>query len=212
MLVDKKHAGERGFIIGGGPSINQIMQDGFRFSSLKNEVTIAVNRSYKLLRSTYLYYQDNYIWETFGAEILRLPKKTKIICPFSAYGAGNDRVTPFDTIQQANLHGTFNKPMGTKNNAGVTALRIAYTLGLNPIYLIGIDLNREDALPSKFNFHTDYDPKRQAKISPEKIDLFKKYFIQTIEELERVGVQTFSCSKTSSLNAFIPYVDIKNIL
>jgi len=214
MLATNIQAGKRGFLIGGGASINGIIESGFDFKSLEeDEITIGVNKAYKILNPNYLLYQDDYIWEEFNEELKALPKTTEIICPHYAHGSGDPRVTFFNAIMgTANLPPTFNTPVGTKNNAGVTALRIAYILGLNPIYLIGIDLRPEDAHPDRFNFHKDYDKARQAKVSKEKIALFRKYFLETIEELERVDVHVFSCSKVSTLNSHIPYIDIKNII
>jgi len=214
MLLDNIQAGKRGFLIGGGSSINGIIKSGFKFKTLeKQEITVGVNKAYKILNPNYLVYQDNYIWDTFSKDLKALPKTTEIICPHYAYGAGDPRVTFFNAVMgTANLPKTFDTPIGTKNNVGVTALRISYILGLNPIYLVGIDLRPEDAHPDKFNFHNDYDRDRQTKVSKEKIALFQKYFLETIEELKRVDVHVFSCSKVSTLNSHIPYVDIKNII
>jgi len=213
MLLDNQYLGRRGFLIGGGPSINTVTQEGFDFKSLENEITVGVNKAYKLLNPTILFYQDDYIWEKFQGEMLQLPESTEIVCPYFTTGAGNVRNSSIHAVLgKANLPESFSTPIGTKNNVGVTALRIMYILGLNPIYLVGIDLRKEDASPEKFNFHTDYDYKRQKVISPEKIAKFRKYFIETIDEMMRKGREIFSCSKVSTLNAHIPYVDLKNII
>ena len=92
------------------------------------------------------------------------------------------------------------------------ALRIAHVLGLNPIYLIGIDLCPEDVGAENFNFHNDYDIQRQSKISDLKIERFRKYFVEAIDELVKRSVEVFSCSPRSSLNAHIPYVSLESII
>lgn len=206
--------GERGFLIGGGPSIKDLMANDFDFKRLEqlSSIVVGVNKAYKLLNPNLLVYQDDYIWDAFKDELMQLPLTTTITCPHYCRGSNNTRVIPFRAaVSVANLPDSFSIPIGTKNNAGVTALRICYILGLNPIYLVGIDLRAEDCHPDRFNFHTDYDSERQSMVTPDKVGRFRKYFIETIEELNSRGVSVYSCSKISTLNAHIPYVDIQTI-
>ncbi|OYT15991.1 MAG: hypothetical protein B7C24_10110 [Bacteroidetes bacterium 4572_77] len=66
---DKKHLGQRGFVIGGGPSILDLQDRGFTFSELNTEITICANKAYKLVKPDYLIWTDGYFWKEFKDEI-----------------------------------------------------------------------------------------------------------------------------------------------
>lgn len=211
---DKKHAGERGFVIGGGSSITRLQKNGFDFSRLWNEVSIGANKAYKLFEPTYLVWGDSNFFDRFKDDLFQLhcimfygrmfsspryespPQDNKRFYAVKRVIEGKERYM---------LPLSFNDPISFWQNSGVVALRIAYLLGCNPIYLIGIDLGSYE----KVWFHDGYGKSK----GPGKrwYELSKEIFIQTIEQLENEGVYVYSCSPVSPLNAVIPYVDIKNL-
>jgi hypothetical protein len=105
---------------------------------------------------------------------------------------------------------TFSKEISAWNNSGVWAIRLAYILGLSPIYLIGIDVKKQDE-KGNTHFHQDYDRNRVKVISNERYDNFLLAWQRTIFLLKKKNIQIFSCSKISNLNNIIRYVDIKDI-
>lgn len=208
------HEGKPGFVIGGGTSLDYLIENPDLLEQLNNYVTVGTNKSYILLEPDYLVIIDDYLWDDFNHELLGL-ENTQIFAPEYSTCGHNARAEEASNIHIFNgLLGRYNlpesmlDPISTKNNAGVTALRIAYVLGLNPIYLLGIDLRDEDL--ERFNFHNEYDKERQDKISLSKIQVFKKAFHQTIEAIHRKGVQVYNCSHLSTLN--VTYKPITEIL
>jgi hypothetical protein len=212
---DKKHLDQRGFVIGGGPSILGIQDRGFTFSTLEKEITIATNKAYKLLTPSYLVWSDGYFLKEFKGEI------DSIDCiKFCAnnvakkFGVSKQNDTLIikrgRDVEQKTLVDSFTEPFPMWNNSGVTGLRIAYTLGLNPIYLIGIDIQRLDN-KNRTHFHTDYDNARIKKTKDVRYDKFYDSFFKTIEDLKRKKVKVISCSENSRLNTILEYQDLLTV-
>jgi len=208
---DKKHLDQRGFVIGGGPSILDIQNRGFLFSKLKKEITIGVNKAYKLLTPNYLLWTDGYFWKEFHEEI-NIIKCIKF-CPnnvakkFGVVGKNIYILRRDRDVDKNTLSNSLKDPMPMWNNSGITGLRLAYVLGLNPIYLIGIDIQRINS-ENRTHFHTDYDNNRIKKTKDVRYDKFYEAFAITIKDLKAKGITVFSCSETSRLNNIIQYVDL----
>jgi hypothetical protein len=208
---DNKHIGQRGFVIGGGPSILDVQDRGFTFSSLDKEITICANKAYKLISPSYLIWTDGYFWKEFKDEISEF--NCVKFCPnnvakkFGVQGKNIHILRRDRDLDKHTLVNSFNDPFPMWNNSGVTCLRIAYTLGLNPIYLIGIDIQRVDS-QKRTHFHTDYDNNRIKKTKDVRYDKFYEAFTQTIKDLKNKDVTVFSCSETSRLNDIIEYKDL----
>ena len=211
---DNKHKGCRGFIIGGGPSIINIKKSGFNFDILQKEITVGVNKAYNLFTPTYLIWTDAYFWKAFRSELIKLRSikfcPIKIVRKFSInkkdiYSLKRDKDSKKSTYVSSLSNSV---PMW--NNSGVTALRIAYILGLNPIYLIGIDLIIKD-LKGRTHFHKAYNKNRVAKTTFKRYNKFFESFKKTIKDLEDIGVKIYSCSKVSRLNELIEYKKIDDL-
>ena len=212
---NNKHKGQRGFVIGGGPSILDIKKDGFNLNLLQKEVTVGVNKAYNLFTPTYLIWTDPYFWKTFRKEILKL--RCVKFCPLNVVRKfPNENINDVHFLKRDKnrfkntITDSFDNPIPMWNNSGVTGLRIAYILGLNPIYLLGIDIQHEDS-EGRTHFHTDYNSKRIAKTSLARYDKFYKAFELTINTLNSMNIQVVSCSKLSRLNDIIPYQDLMNM-
>jgi len=209
---DNKHLNQRGFVIGGGPSILDLQNRGFSFASLKNEIKVGVNKAYLLTPLNYLVWTDGYFWKEFHEEIEKL--KCVKFCPNNVakkFGVVHQKdvliLTRHRDSKQEPLSESFKDPLPMWNNSGVTGLRIAYLLGLNPIYLLGIDIKRIDD-QNRTHFHTDYDNNRIEKTKDIRYEKFYTAFTETIKAIANKGVTVYSCSKTSRLNDTIKYVDV----
>jgi len=212
--LNGKHRGQRGFVIGGGPSILDIQNRGFNFQALTREVTVGVNKAYNLFTPTYLVWTDSYFWRNFNREVSAL--KCLKFCPFNvakkfAIDANDVLIVKRDPDKNRRaIIDSFVDPLPMWNNSGVTGIRVAYALGLSPIYLVGMDVLFKDH-KDRTHFHTDYDASRIVKTKPHRYDLFLQAFHATIQAVQSNGVEVYSCSECSRLNDFIPFVDITTL-
>lgn len=209
-----KHKGQRGFIIGGGTSITRLKDEGFDFSKLTSEITVGVNLSYRLFTPTYLVFGDGYFWKKFKDDLQKL-KCIKIAPVNIIGGSGAARLVPEllavrrTSNSRQDLPMSFSTPICFVNNSGVAALRISYLLGLNPIYLVGVDLGPNKS--GETHFHNEYlaDPPRITK--PNRYLQFEQSYHETIRQLKKKNVQVYSCSDVSPLNQVIPYVELSSL-
>lgn len=214
--LERKYKGQRCFIIGGGPSINHIHLDMRK--AYQDEMTIGVTKAYSILTPNFLVWTDAYFWNTYMGDIAQL-KCTKI-CPTTSVSvpiADQYGITVFQKGPKTAplIQNEFNG-LNIRNNSGVTALRMAYIMGFNPIYLVGIDMNNDDTRKGITHFHDDYKKdniKRYDKTcTADHYDSFYTYFEQTIREISKRGVSVISCSSTSRLNTILEYRDIQAVL
>ena len=140
------HSGRRGWVIGNGPSLNEM-----DLSLLKGEITFACNAIFLLYdrtdwRPTYYTVEDPYVAEDRAAEINALHGPVKIFPDDLRHCLEADERTyclhfvrayePFpqfsgDCSQRAYWGGT----------VSFLSLQLAHYLGCNPIYFIGMDMN-----------------------------------------------------------------------
>jgi len=211
---DNKHKGQRGFVIGGGPSILDIKKEGFNFDILQKEITVGINKAYNLFTPNYLVGTDPYFWKTFKKEISEL--NCIKFCPANIskkiYVEKKDIfILKRDKDKnQKTIITTLSETVPMWNNSGVTGLRIAHVLGLNPIYLLGIDIQHKDS-EGRTHFHTDYEKNRVVKTTPKRYSLFFESFKKTIEALKEKNIKVVSCSKNSKLNDIISFNSITKL-
>jgi hypothetical protein len=213
---DNIHQGQRGFVVGGGPSILDLMENGFSFDKISGEITIGINRAYDLLTPTYLLWSDNYFWNKFKHEVL--PLDCIKFCPdfvcqkHKEWDHSDIFIFRGESVAGGPTYATsLTQIIPSWKNTGVIGLRFAFIFGLNPIYLLGIDCRKEDE-EGRTHFHNKYDELRMTRTKPETFDNFADDFQVTIEDLEKLGTKIYSCSATSRLNEFIEYVDIKEVI
>lgn len=213
--MDNLHKGRRGFVIGGGPSIRDIPKEILNVLE-QEEITVGANHAFKLFEPTYLVFIDRGYWYNFGKEIRALRKTGHIFYPskltdiagqrggpkFCQFPHGNEKSHPIAPR-------SFRARIPTYNNSGVTALRMAYILGLNPIYLLGCDLNKDAKMAGDTHFHDCYDAKRKNATKAQRYDAFRESFVKTIEVMRS---RVVSCSPVSSLNDAIPYRPIEEVV
>lgn len=209
---DNKHAGQRGFVIGGGSSIKQIQKE-FNVSLLLNEVTIGANKAYKLITPQYLVWGDYNFFRRFKSDLVDLN-----CTMFYGYVKGYDEDPPdndprfisltriIEGPERNLLPVSFTKEISFWQNSGVVALRIAYLLGCNPIYLLGIDLKNQG---EDIWFHEGYGSSNGA--GARWYEFSRQVFVKTIQQIKEKGVDVYSCSSISLLNDVAPFMDINNL-
>jgi Protein of unknown function DUF115 len=136
------HKGERGFIIGNGPSLRET-----DLKKLRNEFTFGMNRIYLLFpelgfTTTYFLSMNDLVIEQCAEEILALP-----IPKFLTWRSRRFLKPSLDTHF---LYTTYTGPKFARNVTGrlwegatvtYVALQLAYHMGFEKIILIGVDHN-----------------------------------------------------------------------
>ena len=158
-LLHNKYAGKRCFILGNGPSLKNM-----DLSFLKHEVTIGSNGIFKAFanwgfHTNFLLFEDTEQTELRGKEIHHIRGPIKLASIYNAYAFKPDAQTLFMNVRRAD--GVYWKelaPMFSTDFSNIVylgstvtylALQLAYHLGCNPVYLIGVDHNYGE-LPKLF--------------------------------------------------------------
>lgn len=144
-----KHRGQVGVIVASGPSLNDINLD-----YLQQFVTIGMNRIYLLyektdFRPTYYCLEDHMVAEDNAAEISSLEGSVMFIPKDLSYCIkGNANILYANLIRRyrgARQKSTFSANFAEKAYWGGTvtyyALQLAYYLGFNKVYIVGLDHN-----------------------------------------------------------------------
>ena len=137
-----KYEGERGFVIGNGPSLR--VED---LDVLKHEITIASNKIYLIFpqtdwRPTIYSIVDRILWQKIKGEVE--DKFSLIHIPDNLNSTGVNKIRYWKTLLSVGKR-KFSSDLSKGSYGGHTVtydnLQIAIYLGLNPIYLIGCDHN-----------------------------------------------------------------------
>jgi hypothetical protein len=145
-IQENMWAGRRCFIVGGGPSLK-----GFRFSRLKNELTIGINRAYEKFDPSIIFGADRRFFQwanegKYGTESLKKWKATKAP-KIRLYIEGNGDIPGLENLLNVQCYGKHGLSSNLKDglvygsNSGYAALNLAILLGANPIYLLGFDMH-----------------------------------------------------------------------
>ena len=142
VLKDGLWKGNRCFVIGGGPSL-----EDFDWSLLKGELVIGANRAFEFCDPAVIYSMDARYWRwiekgTFGQDVterFRDYPGYKIWLNTAANCYPEDILlvpcTGADSISESLADG-----LGGGGNSGYGALNLALCLGADPIYLLGYDM------------------------------------------------------------------------
>lgn len=208
LALDNKYKGHRGFVIGGGPSLKEYPPD--LIEALSREVAVGANHAFLLFTPTFLVFIDKKYWLDFHKEVKKVPCPK--LCPLKLSGPVSGReVIFFNTGNHTRdrlAPKSFFDRIPYWNNAGVTALRVAYILGCDPIYLVGIDLNKTHKEAGITHFHDAYDQKRKNATRISRYDSFADTFNKTIAEIK--DREIYSCSPYNILD--IPFVPLEEVL
>lgn len=205
----EKHRGKSGVVIGGGFSLKKQTNN---LPPLKeHHIIIGVNKAYKLLTPHYLWFSDQNFWIEFSFEIQDLHD---CIVFFPAEytevkGGSQGTFIPVETERTLRSENQLliqkqKRKLLLTGGSGLCGLRIASFLGLDPIYLLGMDCCISEN--GNQHFHTDYDDKSWGLACPKWYENCFYHFKETLKILNKVRV--ISCSPNSRLNTLIPYKDI----
>jgi len=196
-----RYAGERAFVIGTGPSLNET-----DLSLLKDEVTIGSNGFYTLFpklgyKSTFLLIEDVSVMEARGQEFEKIRGTTKLAGLHDAHAFRADDETLFMNVRvgdrgywERGPQFSFDFPHIVFLGATITyiGLQLACHLGCNPIYLIGIDHN--------YGNLTKLFPPGKVRVTPENRDLLTKsrHFASDYHKVgDRVGIPNLALQNRS---------------
>jgi hypothetical protein len=207
---DNLHAGQRGFVIGGGPSIKLLLESEFSPELLHNEIVIGANKAYKFCDLTYLVSIDTNFIRGCRDEVRALS------CPkffpegyLRGYEEDNTVYPMANRLQdyrgnRAKLPNNFND-ICYVGGSGSLAVKVAYSLGCDPIYLLGIDCTLWDG---RSHFHDDYETPLPKKT----VEGFFPTFYGFIHNMINARRRVYSCSPISKLNDRVcPYIDIREL-
>lgn len=183
-----KHRGRRCFILGNGPSLKKM-----DLSRLKGEITIGSNGVYKAFgewgwKTSYLLFEDVEQLELRRRDVPRITGTVVLAALYNAYAfrAGKDtifmNVRPADEAywKEGPLFSTdFPHIVYLGSTVTYIALQLAYHLGCDPVYLIGVDHDYGE-LPDHF-------PPGKITITEENIDLVRG--LHFTDRYYRVGDQ-----------------------
>lgn len=146
-----KYKDRRCFIIGNGPSLQKM-----DMSLLKDEITIGSNGIYKTFpewgfSTDFIMFEDTEQTELRGHDIYNIQNSIILASLYNAYAFKANENTIFMNVRRAdgtywnNLAPMFSKDFAYIVYLGSTitylAMQLAYHLGCNPVYLIGVDHN-----------------------------------------------------------------------
>jgi len=147
--LNNKHKGERCFIIGNGPSLNNI-----DLTLLKNEVTFGMNAIYTNFEKmgfypTYHVVEDTFVAEDRANEINNYKSSTKLFGNYLNYCLKKDEKS---ILMNVNMdYRTYkNFPKFSRNisrniwvggTVSYLCMQIAYSMGFKEVYLVGFDHN-----------------------------------------------------------------------
>jgi hypothetical protein len=213
LTLKNKHQGKRCFIIGGSPSLNKL-----DLTKLNNEHTFTVNRGYKLAenglnQSTYHVMSDIY---TFIDDKIENEIQKDFADEFLIYG-GIDfpiqkNATYFDfKLKKDNFD--FQKditlPLQGTQTIIYYAYQLAYYMGFNEIYLIGVDLDFKNNSGHAYT-ETTGEKTRQIEHSVTSASIM----LETIEYchyfLKQQGIKCYNASPVGNID-FMQRVNYKEL-
>lgn len=207
-MLRNQHKGERVFILGNGPSIKE--ED---LSFLKNEVSIGINAS-TLLEKDWGFTQDYYC--VSDARFLNHPekrslatnllsKKTKRFIRADLRDSDDPSLKGATFYVPHLLRDGFSKNLAVGYYYGSTttmlAIQIAYHLGFQDVYLLGVDLR-----------YSGENPRFYKESSVQLEDSFTSVQLMNIAKAGEIFREEsrglYICSKNSFLRPYLPYVNL----
>ena len=215
----QRYQGRRGFVLGNGPSL--LKTDPAR---LQNEISIASNGIFLLydqtpFRPTFYTVEDVLVAEDRAAAINRLTDVTKIFPRDVRHFLQRTGETLYvDFLREYPGFPQFSEDLAQGAYWGGTVtylnLQLAYHLGLNPIYLIGID--HSYTIPSDVqvegtrltsqsddpnHFHPDYFGRGYRWHDP-RVDRMEEGYRAARRFLEARGVKVYNATAGGKLEVF----------
>ncbi|ADU61124.1 MAG: DUF115 domain-containing protein [Pseudodesulfovibrio sp.] len=219
------HLGEAAWIVGNGPSLNQM---DLRF--LDGKVNFCMNRIYLGIDQfgfTPKYYtvEDNFVAEDTPEEINALPYCKFLPKDLNYCLGGGENVCWVDFLRRYETFPRFSPDAEELVYWGSTvtylAIQLAYYMGCDPIYLIGVDfdyavpgyatgpeITSQEADPN--HFHPDYFGPGKRWHHP-RLDLVGKAYIEARRFIEGRGRRIYNAGVGGKLSIFerVNYLDVR---
>jgi hypothetical protein len=219
------HAGEAAWIVGNGPSLNQM---DLRF--LDGRVNFCMNRIYLGIDKfgfTPKYYtvEDNFVAEDTPEEINALPYCKFLPKDLNYCLGGGENVCWVDFRRRYETFPLFSPDAEERIYWGSTvtylAIQLAYYMGCDPIYLIGVDFDYAvpdyatgpeitslEADPN--HFHPDYFGPGKRWHHP-RLDLVEKAYVEARRFIEGQGRRIYNAGVGGKLSIFerVNYQDVR---
>lgn len=214
-----KHKGERCFIIGNGPSLKKM-----DLSFLENETSFGANRIYLLFEelgftTSYFCSVNPNVTEQFKDDIaaLSMPK-------FLTWGAREHMPFTDDTmfiryIHEEEFHPTPLRGLWYGATVTYVSLQLAYFMGFETVYLIGVDHSFKDKGPAhklvtaqgddENHFHPDYFGKGVKWQLPD-LDTSEQAYLCARQYYETQGRKIYDATVGGKLQIF-PKVDYNSL-
>lgn len=212
-----KYRGRRGFVIGGGASIKQLIEDRFDFPILvKNEVVVGVNKAYRLCTPQVIVSIDINFLRNSAEELISLEDTLKVLPTICKEHFDEDDPNIFLIDDQCKIsrnvsHKRISIPRRFDQfcyvgGSGLFGIKVAYVLGLNPIYLIGFDCK---TINGSSHFHDEYG----EPLSDNRLKGFSMSMIGFADNIRKhENVEVYCCNEDSLLVPHLPYRNLEEVL
>lgn len=133
------HAGKPAVVLGNGPSIGDMDLSVFK---KKRILTFGTNSIGDKYTPTYYVVTDRRAWLWYRAMVYRAQKAGSIPVLFHKLTKKKGRIIPINYMAGASATfgvPTMGGPIYHGRTVGIVALHLAYQMGCNPIYMLGID-------------------------------------------------------------------------
>ena len=231
-----KHQGKPGFIIGNGPSLKEM-----DLTPLRDQITFGANGIYQMFdewgfHTKYLLFEDTEQTELRRKEIHNVVGPTKMAAIYNAYCFKNFDDTLFFNARRGDPY--YFDEMGIQFSRDFSnivylgspityiALQLAYYLGCNPVYLIGVDHSygalAKNFPPGKIEVTKEnYELVRQCHMNPDyyqigdvigvpNTSLQDKAYEVAADAYKQAGREIYNAGVNSFLDAF-PRTDFDSI-
>jgi hypothetical protein len=201
---------EVAYIIGGGTSVSQLLNNPHLYYALHDNVIFGCNKAVEHFDCDYFVFHDH----SFGRDHQGLLKDFKgqaIYAPTTNNNNLKYEGVTYVRRNHAAVRFDFTTGIYTGNNCGVTALSIAIALGYKTIYLIGMDCRFDEAM-TRTHFHEGYN-KRHDEKSESSYDGFATFFENVGREIvkTRPDVKVYNASYISLIDIEEKYFKRVNI-
>lgn len=163
------HKGKRGWIVCTGPSLNLV-----DCSLFKDEILIGLNRAYlkEDLKFDYMVAINQYVFEHYGKAIANYDCKAKF--GTGLVGLGPNCYPLHWGGKKFTFTGDIEKPLWQGHTVTYSAMQIAYYMGFQEVYIIGLDHSFDY---SKFEKNRSGERKNVVRSTGEDVNHFvKDYF------------------------------------
>lgn len=205
VLRDGSWRGERVFLIGGGPSL-----EGFDFERLRGKGrVIAINRAFEFASfADVLFFMDNRFYLRYHGKDLASNEKWNAYPGIKVFlnlsGRKYEDVYSVRKLGKTGLSNSLRVGLYHGNNSGVGAINLAYTLGANPIYLLGYDCSFNG---KKSHFHSGYNILQHEG----SVRSFAREFERLKRFLVRTSTRVVNLNPKSACRAF-PFGNLEEVL